>query len=275
VRSLRINELTGATEISLESAEALLQDLVQLDGGLPFGPGPWPLLLGEFGLLGFIGSDLTSYPPELDTSSAEWLWLDGQAGWDGPEAALQLAGLRLYADEGSDWYLVGNPHNRDDLIRLSAISDLSTEIVLDTPEDSAFHDAVVVIYMWTDDDGFSYRVSDVAHAPVWSKALTVTYNDTPYPGPGAAAKILARQLELGLSKTVTVSSDYSARPGMWVAIRDTHAGRIRSVLFDLATGQMTIQTRAVVPLAASSWLLDTPGVSWADIPAGTDWTEDL
>lgn len=281
VRARTRDSRTGEVTITLESDEARAQDYKQLDpaGGIDFFPAPWDLLVND--LLDSIGKTLTSYPDDLDAYSPGWYWETGQSLWDAPEAALQQAGLRLYADEAGDWHLVHNPVNDEAVITLSPdpgdnITELESEITLNGSD--AYADAVVVVYRWTDNLGVSQVEMDVAQEPSWSNALTIEYDNVQYPGSGAAARILARQLLLGQTKPVTAISNYDVRPGKWVAIQDTDgwaAGRCVSVVWDLENRTMRVETREITDMPETSWLLDPAGVAWQDIPVGIDWTEDL
>jgi hypothetical protein len=192
--------------------------------------------------------------PELFT------WKPGISAWDFLMPITSAAGVVLWCDEQRRWFLA-SPESRT-IATLIAVTPSVTRDGIDTlsrDDPEADVTGVVLHYTWQDLDG-SQEAWDTAGAP--EKVLTIELKH-PYPGPGAAAAILARRQGTGRRDDVTAIGRWDTTPGMTAQISlpgapDT-VGRITSIQFDLAAGFMTLGTSSLVDVIPGSiaWLTGT------------------
>lgn len=275
VRSRR-RRRTGEVTLTLESDEALAQDYRSLE--------PMPLWLNQTDyvdaidqVLTFIGASIGSAPPDTTVDGGLNFFLEpGQTLWDAIEPILQHAGLRLFVWDGV-WTLVPHPQNVDGQIILGHdpfdnVLDATDEDVLDATDEDGYFDAVIIGYSY--DDTIVY---DIAQVTSPTKVLALQY-DIPYPGGGAAKRVLNRRLQRGEGRNVTAVANYDVRPGMALAILTGDSwsmGRVAAVTWSLRERSMTIRARAVTEAAPTvyAWLLAPPGKAWTDIALGVKWTD--
>lgn len=213
--------------------------------------------------------------PIVERDPSLFVWEPGETAWEFLEPLLTVAGLRLYCDELRRWYLVDpSTWTVPGLKSLSGTNttDASDTISRDDPQ--VFATGVVVRYAWTDANDLDRVAFDTAGTP--DKVVRIDYA-RPFPGPGAAAAILARRNGTGRTQEITALVDYTTSPGMeaQISLPDTitQGGRIVSVGFDLNNGaEMSVGTRGLIDIPASSWLAWTPAAqAWQDVPVGTTW----
>jgi hypothetical protein len=203
--------------------------------------------------LRFIGAhaetvdDDAVYPLTDDAAS----WEPGVSIWDYADPLVQQAGLRLWADEHRHWRLFPpmiDPTGPDRVVGPEDV--VRIDDVLSARQGWA--EAVIVTYRWADPaTGESLVQWDIATAVPYPYALRhVQYNDRAYPGPGAAAALLARARARGHQVVVTAALDPAVSPGDTLIATDPAAteftGPVSAVRFDLAAAEMTITSRDII-----------------------------
>jgi hypothetical protein len=177
-------------------------------------------------------------PPELFT------WDAGQTAWDFLEPLCTSVGLRLFWHNAGGWFLFDPLTYTNTDHSLAVTADNATKGTDTVNRDNAdlFCTGVVCIYTWENKHGFPRR--KVNSAGTSEKVLVFEYDNTVYPGPGAAAAILAARVDRGRVQDVEVLGGFEfdfaqevtiALPGMPDTI-----GLIESIEWDLATGLMTV-----------------------------------
>lgn len=207
-------------------------------------------------------------PPELFT------WKPGVSAWDFLAPFTSSAGLRLFCDEARVWRLI-EPASFvvPGLITLSGALNITSghdTIARDDPD--VFATGIVVRYVWTDDDEIVHTAYDVAGAP---DVVAVIDYARPYPGPGAAAAILARRNGTGRTQAVVAAVNWHATPGMEASISlpgtPRQNGKIASVSFPLGDEPtMQVGTRGLIDIPDGSWAAGTPDVTWATVQGTWD-----
>ena len=273
---IRQREITtaGTVELALSSDEALLQDFA------PFGSPDYDGAIWYAGPVGVVATlaelcqwavDLVSpgatFAPvvrDFDISSNYvvtvpavgdgYPWMAGKSAWDFLTPFLELASLRLWCDETRVWHLTETVYDTPGSLAVTAGVDLVDASDQVSRDDDGWADAVVVVYRSTDAvTGVNLIGHDSAPEPlswpVGGRTLTIEHNDTPYPGPGAAAGILERSLLRGRNVPATAISDYTANPGIPTTVTpltgDPYVGNLRAVTWDAARAEMNLELRNV------------------------------
>lgn len=188
--------------------------------------------------------------PEPDA----FVWRAGQKAWDFLMPITASAGMVLWCDESRKWYLQ-TPEERA-IASTLYVSPLNTRDGTDTlslDDDDTTITGVVVLYTWTDRDGISQERVDSAGTS--ENVLTLELNQA-YPGPGAAAAMLARRQGTGRAQDVVCISDWTATPGQSMQITlpgapDT-TGRLVSVTWDLEDSFMAVGASGLVDIIPGS-----------------------
>lgn len=139
----------------------------------------------------------------------------GQLYWDYLDNFIEPAGLRLFCDEARDWYLVDDSSFT---VAGSVNATTGTNVTEGRTEASLrsdWADSVLVTYQWADDEGKTHTQYDLAGSGT-VKMLPVD-KSAPYPGPGAAAAILARSIGKGRLQDIKLLTKLSATPGQAIA----------------------------------------------------------
>jgi hypothetical protein len=136
-----------------------------------------------------------------------------------------------------------------------------------------FATGVVVRYAWTDRDGIARTATDAAGTPDIVAVLDYAH---PYPGPGAAAKILARREGSGRTHDVEGLARWSATPGMVASLTLPLAleqnGKVMSVEWALDdTALMTLGTRELIDVPIGSWLDWDIDQTWEQVDPAITW----
>lgn len=153
-----------------------------------------------------------SHRIRLDARDQKLLYQDpGVKDWDFLRPILQASGLRLFCDEQRVWRLV-NPTTYLPAGTLT-LSDPKRGSDRISRESGDWVNAVVVKYTWIDDDGLQQVAYDAAYSGLGDVLLLVE-NNSRYPGPGAAAVILARYTGRGRVQDITALPELAATPGM-------------------------------------------------------------
>jgi len=262
--------------IELQGDEMLLQDYALVDTA-PYLPGTTSVRQLVVAVLSRIGATLTPGTADGAIDSAASAWNPGVSGWDYLAPLVQKAGLRLWCDERRNWNLTTDTVAVPRVLALSDARNV-TDGSASTSRDAAdWCDAVVVKYAWTDAAGVQQTRYDTAATPGYSKVQTIEYS-TPYPGPGAAARILARALNKGQTLDLTAISDFDAEPGVtFIAELSTgdQGGAISSVTWTLPDNEMRLGTRGVSDISPAAWDFLPAGNRWNDSPVGQTWTNEV
>ncbi len=203
-------------------------------------------------------------------------WTPGQSLFDFLQPLINASGLRLFCDETRTWRLVDPAEYEVPGYVVAQTGHNATEGTDSiTRNDDTWADAVVVKYVWTDANGETKSQYDIAGDP---NGKTITREiEREYPGPGAAAAILASYEGRGRTQSVTVVGQYLATPGMDVTVNLpgtlTQTGKVRAVELDLGSGLNRIETRGLTDALAGSWILWDPDQTWAEVDPGLLWKD--
>lgn len=216
----------------------------------------------------------TPITPGIDPDAL--IWKTGVNAWDFLLPLTSAAGLILYCDELRDWRLVtAEERSLGTQINVSPTNTRAGTDTLTRVDPDVWCTGIIVRYKWDDKDGISHEKLDTAGT---SGVLVEIVMNTPYPGPGAAAAILARRDGLGRVQSVTSTTQYNTTPGMSVQISLPGApdtlGRITAVDFDLAEGYMQLDTAGLIDVTPGDWLMVDADANWNDyMTADTDWND--
>jgi hypothetical protein len=216
-------------------------------------------------------SQSTRYPiRELDPGLLTWP--AGTTAWDFLQPLLTAAALRLFCDEARVWRLVPAEYDVPDSVTLTGDSVTLASDAITRGDVSLWCEGVVARYTWTDPSSIPRQRIDAAGVP--GRVLVVDYA-RPYPGPGAAAAILARMTARGREQVVTALTVPSVAPGMetraTLPSQGLITGRLRSVQFDLAIGLMALTARQQTQMAPGAWGAANPATRWDDVGAAVTW----
>lgn len=209
-------------------------------------------------------------PPEL------FDWKPGQSLFDFLQPLVNASGLRLFCDENRVFRLVDPATYEVPGFVVAQTGHNATEGTDSiTRNDDTWADAVVVAYTSTDADGKTQTTYDVAGDP--NGKCIVRELNREYPGPGAAAAILASYQGRGRTQSVTVVGQYAATPGMDVTVNLpgtlTQTGKVRAAEFDLGSGLSRIETRGLTDALPGSWVLWNPTQTWSQVTPTLKWKD--
>lgn len=263
--------------IELQGDEVLLRDYSIVDVA-PYQPGTTSVRQIVVAVLSRIGATLVPGTADGVIDAAASAWEPGVSGWDYLAPLVQKAGLRLWCDERRNWYLTSDTVSVPGNVVLSESRNLTNASGATRRDSDDWCDAVVVKYSWTDPATNTQQVRfDTASTSGYSKVKTVEY-DTPYPGSGAAARILARALNKGQTLDLAAVSDFTAEPGVafmaGLATGDA-SGSISAVTWTLPDNEMRLGTRGVIDVPPSAWANLPTGNRWIDSPAGQTWANEV
>jgi hypothetical protein len=241
-----VRSVTGTSGQWVEATAAILVasdypvsyfDAASTGGGYTYAP------------VGIANESATTRTPLVERRPELFTMKPGDNAWDFLLALTSAAGMVLWCDELRRWRLA-TPESRT-IVHLISVTTGNTSGAtdeLDIDDDESFVTGVVVRYRWQA-DGIERVAYDTAGTP--EKVLTVDI-DRPYPGPGAAAAILARRQGSGRRQEVTVVTQRDTTPGMTAqltlpAAPDT-VGRVQSVAFNHRTGFMTLGLAGLVDI---------------------------
>lgn len=203
-----------------------------------------------------------------------FVWQAGQSAWEFLLPLTSAAGMVLWCDETRTWRL-NYPDGRSvpEQINISAINSRDGEDILSRDDADVWCTGVVVKYTW-EEAGKTRTATRSAGTP--GKVARIELN-SPDPGPGAAAAILARRQGTGRKQDVTAVTIMSTTPGMAAQISLPGApdtiGRITAVDFDLGQGFMTVETAGLVDVNPGDWLALDPAQNWSDTADALDWKD--
>lgn len=176
-------------------------------------------------------------------------WNPGQTAWAFLAPILTRYNRRLYCDENRNWRLV-NPDDFDvpGTITLDGDNVKDGNEVTTLGGGDGYRSGVCLIYRWTTLDGAQHERIDAAGDP--QHVLTLTINRA-YPGPGAAAAMLARLTIRGETRTYDAATSYLATPGQLTEISMPDGDgslywTATAVAFDLEQLTMNVTTKAPI-----------------------------
>lgn len=231
VRDVRLSLDERTTTLTLASDDMRLFDAALVSTSpLPFASTSIRSIVED--ILARLGVALSDGPDDADLDDPPIL-APGQTYRDFLTPLLQQTGLRLYADERRVWQLVDADAQLEGGITLSTARDV-TIASAELDREQGGYDSVVIEYAWTVEPD-TFVAYDVAGPPRPRKTFTQRFTDTPYPGPGAAARVLKRMSRLRRIVPATAASNYNARPTMSARLSSAalpqQSGRIARVMF--------------------------------------------
>lgn len=181
-------------------------------------------------------------------------WKAGQSAWDFLLYLTASVNMVLWCDENRDWRLQ-TPESRTiaQQVYISGLNARSGSDTIDRDDTEAYVTGVVLRYQWTDADGNPMYATDSAGT---ATKVLVQEVESPYPGPGAAANMLARRQGTGRVQEAVSITDWTTTPGMGVQYSLPGApdilGRVSGVEFYLADGFMAITAAGLVDIVPGS-----------------------
>jgi hypothetical protein len=197
-----------------------------------------------------------------------FVWKPGTSAWDYLQPFTTSAGLRLYCDEARVWRLVDPAtHAVAGVVSLAGWNSARGADTISREDADVFATGVVVRYAWTDPDGIAHTAYDAAGTP---SRVFVLDMGRPYPGPGAAAKILARRDGAGRTQEVAALVNWATTPGMEASITMPAAplqrGKVTAVRFSLGDDAlMDVSTRGLIDIPGDSWAFGPDTVTWENV----------
>lgn len=206
-------------------------------------------------------------PPEL------FIWQPGDPAWTFLEPLTSAAGLRLYCDEARRWRLIDPAeHSLPGRVTLGAWNATEGTDGITREDADVYCTGVVVRYEWEDQTGAARTALDAAGTP--GRVFVVTLR-RPYPGPGAAAAMLARRSGQGRTQNVTALGDWTATPAQEVGINlpgaEAQIGQLAAVEWGLTNGLMIVGARGLTDAAPGTWLGWDPDEAWQDVNEDLSW----
>ena len=216
----------------------------------------------------------------IDRSPDLLVWEAGVTAWDFLSPLLTSVGYRLFCDEHRVWRLIDPAeYEVDGFVSIAGFNATRANDMISRQDPQVFATGVVVRYHWKDSTTAEDRTA-YDSAGTTEKVYVLDY-ERPYPGPGAAAAILARRNGSGRTQDVTGLVNWIVTPGMTASITlpgvVEQQGKLSSVRFSLGDdGLMDVGTRGLIDIPPGSWLdwdetqawtalLDT--VTWNSLPA--------
>lgn len=207
------------------------------------------------------------------TVSEPLYWPAGVNAWDFMLNVTSAAQLRLFCDEHRAWRLVSQGYTVPGVVSATPANSRDGTDSIERDGD-LWADGVIVKYTWTEADGTSREMLDVAGVPGKVQIIEMR---RPYPGPGAAAFRLNRLKGQGRTQEGVAIADYTATPGMEArySLPGTldQVGRLQAVTFGLTDGFMGIRARGLTDVPETAYIFGDPGISYADVPVGMSYAE--
>lgn len=211
---------------------------------------------------------ITDRSPEL------LVWKPGVTAWDFLSPLTATAGFRLFCDEHRVWRMIDPAtYEVPGFVNLSTFNTVSASDTISREDPEVFATGVLLRYGWQDAFGNAQIAYDAAGTP--EKVVVIDYA-RPFPGPGAAAAILARRSGTGRTQNVDALTLWDTTPGNDASISLPDApeqqGKVSSVRFSLSDDAvMSIGTRGLIDIPPGSWLDTNPDVSWNDVTPDVTW----
>lgn len=264
----RIDRRAATVTLELSSDEVLLQDYRPMTATLP------PSLSVRTCVataLARIGATLTPGAADGTVEADAVLWEVGTTAWDYAHSLVDAVGLRLWCDAERRWHL-DQPLDPSTSPSVYVVRMESAHELDETLSREPWATGVIVSYTWDGPDGDRLTVHDTAGS---GSCIYQHEVRRPYPGPGAAAAILARMRARGSLVTARQTATYDVAPG-WVmqslATDTAHqAGLVSVVRWELDTDQVEVSSRDLADTNTRAWIMQPAGYRWTDIPVGVTW----
>lgn len=221
------------------------------------GAGPWDIASGAFAgdttryAYAWAGTANLSASTRTRLDDRDPLLLQqepGETDWDFWQQLVQAAGLRLFCDESRVWRLVDDTYAVAGTTALAADTNVKRGREIVSRETGDWADAVVIEYRWIDENG-NPKVAWAAASAGGTLVKKIVWN-RPYPGPDAAAPVLARYLARGRVQNLVALPLLDATPAKALTTQLPHTadqeGFIASVKWDfpeLDQASMTVAAR--------------------------------
>jgi IS5 family transposase len=254
LRARTIDHVGATVTLTLATVDAKLHDHTHTSDTVPelFAPaGTDRAHKAVRWVLGYIDAELDDVPaaaliPDFDIQANPWR--TGSTAWDYLSPILQRADLRLWCDEAGLWHLRTDQPTPPDVVELSGTRTITA--ASDTIDlDQSVTESVLVVYQWTDSAGVAQTAYDAAQVPGSSRLPYVVTYYRPFPGKGAAARILKSRLARSRRVPVAAVSDYRVQPGMPITLDlpDTSplAGVVSATTWRFPADEMNVVTRDV------------------------------
>lgn len=279
VRGRPLVHKDNTISLKVMSDEMLMQDYALVDLK-PYTPAATSVRQLVQAVLARLGAYLEQGTADGTVNAASSTWLPGVSAWDYLAPLVQQAGLRLWCDENRRWYLTDSTLSAPGTVTLSEGVTI-VDATDDVNRDGEWYDAVVITYEWTDPTTNTQQTAyDIASVPGYSRVHALSYK-TPYPGPGAAGRVLARDLARGRVQEVSAVSDYTVTPTQALALNlpdtDTQSGYVSAVTWRLPDAEMSVRSRGLGAVLKTSYLAGPAGLHYLAVPAGIkynafDWS---
>lgn len=154
----------------------------------------------------------TTRRPIVARQPAQFVWKPGVTAWDFLNPMLTAAGFRLFCDEQRVWRMIlPADYEVPGTVTLTPTTIVEATDTISRNDGERFATGIVVRYAWDDETGQGQIAYDTAGTP---EKVVVIDQLRPYPGPGAAAAILARRNGSGRAQAITALGDWTLSPGM-------------------------------------------------------------
>lgn len=249
LREVITDHAAATVTLKLASGEARLTDWDHMGPNADREPGANLVakINHMLALAGFTAG-LASYPSSVPTDAQigdEALRAPGQSALEWLQQITRKHDLMAWCDEAGLWRLAAN-RNRATTRSLTSLGADRTIVNMREvrSRDVGWVTAVMLIYTWNGVTSY-----DIAYpgAPNPERAKVVRY-ETPYPGPGRAARMLKQLRPRGKALTIVAVAEPIISPGETVratTATGTRSGRCASVTWRLAADEMTITLREV------------------------------
>lgn len=170
--------------------------------------------------------------------------------WDFLAVYVTLTGGRLWCDETRTWHFESAPTSAPGTFTFDASASAITWRS-SIGRDTTWYNEVAIVYSWTD-------AANVAHVQVdqatvagfeFMERTLVQQSNVPYPGPGAAAALLARVITYGNDPTIEAVNDFSVTPGQPASIAmptGDFTGVVGAVSWNIGKAEMSVTPRQLI-----------------------------
>jgi len=221
----------------------------------------------------------TTRPPQT------LIWEAGTSAHAFLTPILEAVGARLLWDVDGRAYLYTSAYlsparaNLDYVANLFDATDRTAREATHPDGSPLWADAVSIRYRWLDNDGVQQERTDTAAPTGYRKLYFLELNETPYPGAGQAAYLLARFRSRAQQRSLVGRIDWTLAPAQLlngnVAAGDPLVGVVDSVSWDLDQDVMTVTTKALIIPPSTRWDQVPAGRSWSAEPVGATWAQDI
>ena len=189
-------------------------------------------------------------------------WQPGTSAVDFLQNILQPVGLRLFYDVDGVWKLADNTYRVAGQVLAqygSTLYSASEKVSLSDSDSDGYPmnaDAVIIDYQWQDIvTGRDRSAQDKATPTGYKRPYRLELN-TPFPGPGQAAYLLARLKARKYAIDVDAQPNYLGRPGMEALIslpgRPLQIGYAKALNYDLPSARMTLTAKGLLQTVPGS-----------------------